>query len=234
MIQPQIQAQKPADSSRVSALGQRPNKSIHQQSQMNLHDEICTVNSVRACINFPTRIQCVFRSNIGCNAHLLRSTSVICGRGTTAETGKQILFGLVCVLEELPLFDISGVVETPVDIDPLEPVSRQKYSHLMIIGMMLKYHCNALGVHMSHSTKHTDISDMHLHRIIADGHIHTLYIHMQDWETPLDQLPSHKELQNQMEDKKVMDKMLWPSSIACTWMQRWQGNNRFREATSSY
>lgn len=53
-------------------------------------------------------------------------------------------------LEELPLFDISGVVETPVDIDPLEP----------------------------------------------------------DWETPLDQLPSHKELQNQMEDKKVMEKML--------------------------
>ena len=158
------------------------------------------------CTNFPT-IQDVFRGNISCNAHLLRSTWVICGRGTTAEMGRQILLGLVCVLEELPLFDISGVVETPVDIDPLEPVSRQKHSHVMVIGMMLKYHCNACGGQTSHSTRHT-----HRH-MVADGH-------MQDWETPLDQLPSHKELQNQMEDKKVMDKMLWPSSIACTWMQR--------------
>eukprot|EP00434_Breviolum_minutum_P004442 symbB.v1.2.003915.t1/scaffold210.1/size302740/6 len=53
-------------------------------------------------------------------------------------------------LEELPLFDVSGVVETPVDIDPLEPA----------------------------------------------------------WETPLDQIPNHQEVQKQLEDKKVVNKML--------------------------
>eukprot|EP00913_Durusdinium_trenchii_P022246 g20901.t1 len=53
-------------------------------------------------------------------------------------------------LEELPLFDISGVVETPDDIDPLSPAFR----------------------------------------------------------TPLDQLPSHEELQKQLQDAKVMKKLL--------------------------
>lgn len=75
------------------------------------------------------------------------------------------------------MFDVSGVVETPVDIDPLEPVSWR-----------FRRSCGS------------DLAASKFPSSQVPG--------TEAWETPLDQIPNHQEVQKQLEDKKVVNKML--------------------------